>query len=96
MISIQGDKICLRTFTREEYHRFWKSYIAYSVMDPNHYVYEKERVDKNYDIITKKESWYTRVGIFLSDETPIGELSFKRINHEKSQCELGIVLANDE
>jgi RimJ/RimL family protein N-acetyltransferase len=31
----------------------------------------------------------------LLDETPIGELSFKRINHQKSQCELGIALAND-
>ncbi len=96
MISIQGSKICLRTFTREEYHQYWKSYVADPVMDPNSYVYDKERVDQGYDSITEKESWYPRVGIFLSDETPIGELSFKRINYEKSQCELGIVLANDK
>ncbi|MTI49934.1 GNAT family N-acetyltransferase [Sporosalibacterium faouarense] len=96
MISIQGDRICLRTFTREEYHEFYKSYIADPIMDPDSYSYDKEKVDKNYDIITEKESWYPRVGIFLSDATPIGELSFKRVSFEKSQCELGIVLANDE
>jgi RimJ/RimL family protein N-acetyltransferase len=95
MIRIQGDKICLRTFTREEYHQFQKLYVADSVMDPNPYVYDKERVDKGFDSITEKEEWYPRVGIFLSNETPIGELSFKRINYEKSQCELGIVLTND-
>lgn len=95
MISIKGDNICLRTFTREEYHEYWKSYVADSVMDPNPYFYDKKRVDKGYDCISEKESWYPRVGIFLSDEMPIGELSFKRINHEKSQCELGIVFAND-
>jgi RimJ/RimL family protein N-acetyltransferase len=95
MISIQGKRINLRTFTREEYHQYWKSYVADSVMDPTAYVYDEKRVDKSYDYITEKESWYPRVGIFLPNEMPIGELSFKRINHEKSQCELGIVLAND-
>lgn len=95
MISIKGNKICLRTFTKEEYHRCWKSYVADSIMDPNPYIYDKETVDKAYDSVTKKESWYPRVGIFLDDVNPIGELSFKRINREKNQCELGIVLAND-
>jgi len=96
MIIIQGDRICLRTFTREEYHKFWKAYIADPVMDPNFYVYDKNNVDERYDCITEKESWYPRVGIFLSNGTPIGELSFKRINHKKSQCEFGIAFANDE
>lgn len=96
MIYIKGNKICLRTFTRDEYNQYWQSYVADPVMDPNTYIYDKEIVDKRYDIITEKESWYPRVGIFLQDKMPIGELSFKRINHEKSQCELGIVLANDE
>lgn len=31
----------------------------------------------------------------MDDGNPIGELSFKRINREKNQCEFGIVLAND-
>lgn len=96
MINIKGNRICLRTFTREEYHQFWQSYIPDPIMDPNPYIYNKEKVDIGYDSITKKESWYPRVGIFLSDETLIGELSFKRIDHGKSQCELGIALVNDK
>lgn len=94
MINIQGDRICLRSFTREQYHQYWKLYVADSLMDPNPYNYEKKLVDKGYDSISENELWYPRVGIFLSDETPIGQLSFKRINYEKSQCELGIVLVN--
>lgn len=95
MINIQGNRIYLRTFAREEYHKHWSSYVSDPLMDPNTYIYDKEKVDKFYDTIIEKESWYPRVGVFLKDNTPIGELSFKRINHEKSQCELGIVLDND-
>lgn len=96
MISIKGNRIFLRTFTREEYHQLWQSYIPDPIMDPDPYVYNKEKVDIEYAIVTEKESWYPRVGIFLLDKTVIGELSFKRINHEKSQCELGIALVNDK
>lgn len=96
MINIKGNRICLRTFTREEYHQFWESYIPDPVMDPNPYTYDKEKVNIRYDSIVEKDSCYPRVGIFLSDETLIGELSFKRINREKSQCELGIALVNDK
>jgi len=95
MISIQGDNIYLRTFTKEEYHKYWRSYVADPIMDPDIYVYNAESIDKRYDAITEKESWYPTVGIFLSDETPIGAVSFKRINYEKSRCELGIVIGND-
>lgn len=96
MINIKGNRISLRTFTREEYHQFWKSYIPDPIMDPNPYIYNKEKVDIGYDSIIEKESWYPRVGILLSNEILIGQLSFKRINYEKSQCELGITLVNDK
>lgn len=95
MINIQGNNIYLKTFSREEYHRYWKDYVADPVMDPNNYVYDKEKVDKKYEEITEKESWYPRAGIFLYDDTPIGETSFKRIDYKKSRCELGIALVND-
>lgn len=95
MVNIQGDKISLRTFTKEEYHKYWQSYVADPIMDPNLYVYDEKRVDENYNAIIVKESWYLTLGIFLEEETPIGALSLKRINHEKNQCELGIVLATD-
>lgn len=95
MINIQGNNIYLKTFSREEYHWYWESYVADPVMDPNPYVYDKEKVDKKYDEITEKESWYPRVGIFLPDGSPIGEVSIKRIDYIKSRCELGIAIVND-
>lgn len=95
MINIQGDNIYLKTFSREEYHRYWKSYVADPVMDPNPYVYDEEKVDEKYVLITEKESWYPRAGIFLPNGTPIGEISFKRVDYKKSRCELGIALVND-
>lgn len=96
MINVQGNRIYLKSFTREEYHQYYKSYVADPIMDPDTYIYDQKKADKNYDIITERESWYPRVGIFLPDETPIGEVSFKRINYEKSQCELGVALVNDD
>ncbi len=95
MINIQGENISLRTCTREEYHRIWKAYVADPIMDPDFYFYDEKTVDKMYDSIVKKEAWYPRVGIFLSQVTTIGEVSFKRIDYEKSRCELGIALVND-
>ncbi|MEG2918597.1 MAG: GNAT family N-acetyltransferase [Clostridium sp.] len=95
MISIQGKNIYLRTFSRAEYHKHWRAYVADPVMDPSTYVYNKESVDKKYDDITEKESWYPRLGVFLEDGTPIGEISIKRIDYEKSRCEFGIAIVND-
>ncbi len=96
MIVIKGEKIILKTFERHEYHVFYKKYVADPIMDPNQYVYNKEKVDKSFNAIKEKETYYPIVGIFLPNSEVIGELSFKRINYEKSQCELGIVLANNE
>lgn len=95
MVCVQGEKVCLKTFTRDEYHEFCKMYIADSIMDPDPYVYDKKTEDKEFDAIMEKESWYKKLGIFITGDTPIGCMSIKRIDFENSQCELGIVLAND-
>lgn len=94
MINIQGKRLYLKTFTREEYHNLYKIYVADPVMDPDKYTYDKEKVDKSFDVISQKENFYPRVGIFLSNGQIIGEISFKRIDREESRCELGIILAN--
>lgn len=96
MICLWGNKISLKTFTREEHRQFWQQYIPDPTMDPGPFTYDQAKIDARYDSITEKEAWYPRVGIFLPDGTPIGELSFKRIDRELSRCELGIVLANDK
>ena len=64
-------------------------------MDSQSYQYNYDDVENNYNNMIKNQSWYMRVGIFLLNGYPIGEISFKRINYEKSQCELGIMIVND-
>ena len=95
MITIQGPRLTLRTMTREEYHTGKRKYVSDPIMDPNPYVYDAPKVDAGYDKCCAEEETYPRVGIFLPDGEIIGELSFKRINYERSRCELGIMLLND-
>lgn len=96
MIEIRGERVTLRTMTRAEYHAGRRQYVSDPMMDPNPYTYDARAVDAAYDRNLVSESWYPRVGIFLNGTGAIiGELSFKRIDHEKSRCELGIMLLND-
>lgn len=95
MIQCHGARLTLRPMTREEYHAVRRIYVADPMMDPDPYTYDAAKVDARYDMICAREDTYPSVGIFLTDGTIIGEMSFKRIDREKSRCELGIVLAND-
>lgn len=95
MITIQGDRITLRTMTREELHAGKKLYVADPIMDPNPYVYDAEKVDALYERHQQEQDFYLRLGIFQPDGQIIGELSIKRIDREKSRCELGIMLYQD-
>jgi hypothetical protein len=81
MTQITGEKITLKTSTKEEHRQFWQQYIPDPVMDPGPYIYDQAKIDTRYASITEKEVWYPRVGIFLPPSTPIGELSFKRIDY---------------
>lgn len=95
-ITITNGHITLRNMTRKEYHQVRQKYVADPMMDPTPYVYDKDKVNEKYDIICARESWYPCVGIFLQNDEIIGEISFKRIDKQKSRCELGIALANDQ
>lgn len=95
MIEITGDRLVLRSMTREEYHAFWRKYTADPLMDPNPYRYDAAREDARYERALSRADWYPEVGIFTKEDGIIGQLSFKRIDLEKSRCELGIMLAND-
>lgn len=94
MIHIKGNSIELKSFTNEEYHQLYQTYISDPMMDPDPFIYDEHKINQSYERLLSRESWYPRVGIFLN-HVPIGELSFKRIDHDRSQCELGIVIAND-
>ncbi len=95
MLRIDGGRLSLKTLTRGEFHDFYKRYAPDPVMDPQPYVYDRDKVDRFFDICAEKESWYPRLGIFLMGGELVGELSIKRIDHEKSRCELGVAMVND-
>lgn len=80
----KGNKILLKEFSREEYHLLWKDYVPDPIMDSQSYQYNYDDVENNYNNMIKNQSWYLRVGIFLLNGYPIGEISFKRINYEKT------------
>ncbi|HAH96670.1 MAG TPA: hypothetical protein DCL69_07205 [Firmicutes bacterium] len=94
-MEVLGSSIDLCSFTRESWHAFWKVYIADPKMDPNTYVYNKEKVDESFDRSLERDSWYPSYGVFLKNGNPIGLTNLKRIDYEKSRCELGIILVND-
>lgn len=88
------DTIALRPMTREEYHAFFRSYVADPNMSPVPYRYQYTHVDRNYDFDQARADWYPTFGIFLADE-PIGCLSLKRIDREKQRCEIGLMVRDD-
>lgn len=94
-MEVIGDKIDLRSFTRENWHQFWMNYVADPVMDPNEYIYDSDQVDIKFNRSIERESWYPDIGIFLKNGEPIGNMNLKRIDYEQSKCELGIILVND-
>lgn len=96
MIEIPGDRIVLRTMTREEYHDSRRHYIADPVMESEPYVYDKARVDAAYDRMETMTYTYPYFGIFLPERRIIGVLCLKRIDREKGRCEIGIALNTDE
>lgn len=95
MIHIKGGRLLLRMMTRDEYHAFQKDYVPDPIMDPEPYRYDERRTDERYDRLLSRQAWYPELGIFRSDDTPIGMLNIKRIDPQASRCELGIVLQSD-
>ena len=88
-------RIELRTFTEEEYHLFFRHYQPDPMMDPSPFRYSHEQVSRSYAYNHNGyRDNYLHMGIFLDDE-PVGSFQLKRIDTEKSQCEFGIILRDD-
>ncbi|MGN0779761.1 MAG: GNAT family N-acetyltransferase [Aristaeellaceae bacterium] len=87
--------ILLRPFTREEYHDFWRRYVPDPIMDARPYRYVQEHVECSFRYDLTRRDWYPVFGIFTEDGVVVGTLSLKRIDRQKRQCELGIMMVND-
>lgn len=87
--------VSLRFCTREEYHTFFKGYVADPVMSPQPYRYQVEYVDRSFDYDLSRREWYPVYGVFGQQGEMVGILSLKRIDREKRRCELGVILRDD-
>lgn len=87
--------VTLRPFTREEYHAFYEAYEPDPIMDPNPYRYSYEHVDRSYDYDLSRRDVYPVFGIFTAGGEPVGTLSLKRVDRERGQCEIGIVMRDE-
>lgn len=94
-MEVLGENIDLRSFTRDNWHEFWERYVTDPIMDPNTYVYDKEKVEESFDRSLERDAWYPTYGIFLKEGKSIGLMSLKRIDYEKGSCELSIILVDD-
>ena len=75
--------IQLRTFTEEEYHRFFRRYQPDPMMDSSPFRYNREQISRSYlyNHGGYREN-YVHLGIFLDDE-PVGSFQLKRMDQEK-------------
>ena len=89
------NQIELRTFTKEEYHAFFRRYVSDPMMDPSPFVYNREQVSRSYLYNHGGfRDHYEHFGVFLN-RRPVGSFQLKRIDPEKKCCEFGIILQND-
>lgn len=87
--------IKLRTFTEEEYHRFFMHYESDPMMDPVPFRYNKEQISRSYAYNHGGyRPDYVHLGIFL-DGKPVGSYQLKRMDPLRKTCEFGIILQND-
>ena len=88
-------QIELRTFTEKEYHAFFRGYRSDPVTDPVPFSYNREQVSRSY--LYNHGGYrdnYVHFGIFF-DDSPVGSFQLKRIDHDKRNCEFGIILQNE-
>lgn len=88
-------EISLRTFTEEEYHRFFRGYVPDPLMDSTPFTYSREQISRSYAYNHHGyRNDYEHFGVFLGNR-PVGSFQLKRINPEQKRCEFGIILQND-
>ena len=98
-VSLKGrsssNMVEMRTFTEEEYHRFFRGYRSDPMMDPIPFHYNREKVSRSY--VYNHGGFredYVHLGIFMNGK-PVGSFQLKRMNPAEKSCEFGIILQND-
>ena len=89
------DQLEIRSFSEEEYHRFFRQYVPDPLMGGSPFTYSREQVSRSY--LYNHGGYrpdYVHFGAFLNRE-PVGSLQLKRMNPVRHCCEFGIILQND-
>ena len=89
------EEVILRTFTEEEYHRFFMRYQSDPMMDPSPFRYNREQISRSYAYNHDgNRTDYAHFGIFI-DDVPVGSFQLKRMDYIRKSCEFGIILQDD-
>lgn len=92
-IMLCGEKVVLKSCTKELWHEYYKNYVADPMMDPTPYSYDAERTEKAFYIKTSDD---TRLYfIIFHNGMLIGQIYLKHMDQEKKATEFGIALIND-
>ena len=85
----------LRTFTEEEYHRFFRNSQSDPLLDPVPFKYNRAQISRSYEYNHGGyRNDYVHYGIFL-DGNPVGSFQLKRMDPVRKTCEFGIILQNN-
>ena len=80
---MQGKSISLEMYTKERCHEFWSEYIAdYDMLEAD-YVYDKENIDKYYEVKATDKS--RRLFAICNNGKTVGEIQLKNIDL-KNKC----------
>lgn len=85
--------IRLKPYSLERCHAFYKSYEPDKLMTNDPFEYSVDFVERYYykKVLDPQRYFFA----IMMDETVVGEIQLKKINVEKSQATLSIVLSND-
>jgi len=90
---LKGEWITLQMMAREDCHHLYRKYVADPQMTEKAFVYDKDKVDKYFDIKTNESS--RLVFSIKNSHEVIGEIQLKKINKILREATLSLLIAND-
>lgn len=86
-------KICLRPYTRESWHAFWRGYENDPMMDTTPYLYNPQQCDRAFDFRMQDKS--RQYFAIYADEEMAGNIYLKHIDWAAKSACFGIALQCD-
>ncbi|GFP76419.1 GNAT family N-acetyltransferase [Clostridium fungisolvens] len=93
IMDIKGEKVILKSLTKELCHEIYKKYVADPMMTDQIYEYSKEKVDNYFNERTKDCN--RKIFAITVDGEAIGEVQIKHINYLTKEGSLSVHLIGD-